>query len=92
MLHWYILQNDAAAQKVDVTSSVIMPNQGNDTVDPERMIDVPVTLTNPVEEGTEVTACVLELQPNPIDNTTLCNVAFANPTSIGAPQKIIVII
>ena len=85
-------ENDAAAQKVDVNSAVIMPNQGNETTDPERMIDVPITLNNPLEEGKEVTACVLELAPNPLDNTTLCNIAFANPPSTGAPQKIIVII
>jgi hypothetical protein len=84
-------ENDAAAQKVDVNRSVIMPNQGNETTDPERMIDVPITLNNPVEEGKEVTACVLELAPNPIDNTTFCNIAFASPPSTGVPQKIIVI-
>ena len=84
-------ENDAAAQKVNVNSAVIMPNQGNETTDPEKMIDVPITLNNPVEEGKEVTACVLELAPNPFDNTTFCNIAFASPPSTGVPQKIIVI-
>jgi hypothetical protein len=82
--------NDVGAQIVDITKAQPMPNQAEDILDPLKQISVPVNLNSPIQEGSEIMACIIQLGQGPLDNVIFCNVAYANAPSSGGPQKIIV--
>jgi hypothetical protein len=82
--------NDVEAQVVDVNSSQPMPNQSLDTFDPIKKIDVPISFGTSVEDGSEITACILELGQGQLDSIVTCSIAYSSTPSAGGPQKIVI--
>lgn len=49
------------------------------------MIDIPLTMDNPVEPGSEIYACVIQLGSGSFSTSIDCNRAYASPTVSGEP-------
>ena len=82
--------NDAVqVKKVDVSRAEIQPGQ-EDSYSPSKMIDVPITMNKPIESGSEIYACVIQLGSSSFNQSLKCNIAYASPTASGEPQRIIV--
>ncbi|HJT83964.1 MAG TPA: hypothetical protein VJ697_05735 [Nitrososphaeraceae archaeon] len=54
------------------------------------MIDVPITMNQPIESGSEIYVCVIQLGSDSFSQSIECNIAYASPTTSGEPQRIIV--
>jgi hypothetical protein len=54
------------------------------------MIDVPITMNKPIEPGSEIYACVIQLGSTSFSQSIKCNIAYFSPTASGEPQRIIV--
>ncbi len=48
------------------------------------MIDVGITMNEPVETGSEIYACVIQLGSS---SSIECNIAYASATASGEPQR-----
>jgi hypothetical protein len=82
--------NDAVqVKKVDVSKAEIQPGQ-EDSYSPSKMIYVPMTMNKPIESGSEIYACVIQLGSSSFSQSIKCNIAYASPTASGKPQTIIV--
>ena len=82
--------NDAVqVKKVDVSRAEIQPGQ-EDSYSPSKMIDGPITMNKPIESGSEIYACVIQLGSDSFSQSIKCNIAYASPTASGKPQRIIV--
>ena len=82
--------NDAVqVKKVDVSRAEIQPGQ-EDSYSPSKMINVPITMNKPIESGSEIYACVIQLGSSSFSQSIKCNIAYATPTASGEPQTIIV--
>ena len=76
-------------KKVDVSKAEIQPGQ-EDSSSPNKMIDVPFTINKTIESGSEIYACVIQLDSSSFSQSIKCNIAYASPTASGEPQRIIV--
>jgi hypothetical protein len=52
------------------------------------MIDVPIAMNKPIESGSEIYACVIQLGSDSFSQSIKCNIAYASPTASGEPQRI----
>jgi len=81
--------NGVQVKKVDISKAEIQPGQ-EDSYSPSKMIDVPITMNNTIESGSEIYACVIQLGSSSFSQSIKCNIAYASPTASGEPQTIIV--
>ena len=81
--------DEVQVKKVDVSQAEIQPGQ-EDSFSPNKMIDVPITMNKPIESGSEIYACVIQLGSDSFSQSIKCNIAYASPTASGEPQRIIV--
>ena len=81
--------NEVQVQKVDVSQAEIQPGQ-EDSFSPNKMIDVSITMNKPIELGSEIYACVIQLSSDSFSQSIKCNIAYTSPTASGEPQRIIV--
>jgi len=81
--------DEVQVEKVDVSKAEIQPGQ-EDSFSPNKMIDVPITMNKPIESGSEIYACVIQLGSDSFSQSIKCNIAYASPTASGEPQRIIV--
>jgi hypothetical protein len=81
--------NEVQVKKVDLSKAEIQPGQ-EDSFSPNKMIDVPITMNKPIESGSEIYACVIQLGSDSFSQSIKCNIAYASPTASGEPQRIIV--
>lgn len=82
-------ENDVQVKRVDLSEAVIQPGQ-EDSFSPNKMIDVPITMNKPIEPGSEIYACVIQLGSDSFSQSIECKIAYFSPTASGEPQKIIV--
>ena len=82
-------ENDVQVKRVDLSEAVIQPGQ-EESFSPNKMIDVPITMNKPIEPGSEIYACVIQLSSDSFSQSIECNIAYFSPTASGEPQKIIV--
>jgi hypothetical protein len=82
-------ENGVQVKKVDLSGAVIQLGQ-EDSFSPNKMIDVEITMNEPVEPGSEIYACVIELGTDSYSQSIKCNIAYSSPTLSGEPQRIIV--
>ena len=82
-------ENEVQVKKVDVSKAVIQAGQ-EESFSPDKMIDVAITMNEPVEPGSEIYACVIELGTQSFSQSIKCNIAYSTPTASGEPQRIIV--
>ena len=81
--------NEVQVKKVDLSQAEIQPGQ-EDSFSSNKMIDVPITMNKPIESGSEIYACVIQLGSDSFSQSIKCNIAYASPTASGEPQRIIV--
>jgi hypothetical protein len=81
--------NEVQVKKVDLSQAEIQPGQ-EDSFSTNKMIDVPITMNKPIESGSEIYACVIQLGSDSFSQSIKCNIAYASPTASGEPQRIIV--
>jgi hypothetical protein len=81
--------DEVQIKKVDVSRAEIQPGQ-EDSFSPNKMIDVPITMNKPIDSGSEIYACVIQLGSDSFSQSIKCNIAYASPTASGEPQRIIV--
>ena len=81
--------NEVQVKKVDLSKAEIQPGQ-EDSFSPNKMIDVPITMNKPIESGSEIYACVIQLGSDSFSQSIKCNIAYSSPTASGEPQRIIV--
>jgi hypothetical protein len=81
--------DEVQVKKVDVSRAEIQPGQ-EDSFSPNKMIDVLITMNKPIESGSEIYACVIQLGSDSFSQSIKCNIAYAIPTASGEPQRIIV--
>ena len=82
-------ENGVQVKKVDLSEAVIQPGQ-EDSFSPNKMINVGITMNEPVEPGSEIYACVIQLGSDSFTQSIKCNIAYSTPTASGEPQRIIV--
>jgi hypothetical protein len=82
-------ENGVQVKKVDLSEAVIQPGQ-EDSFSPNKMINVGITMNEPVEPGSEIYACVIQLGSDSFSQSIKCNIAYSTPTASGEPQRIIV--
>ena len=82
-------ENEVQVKKVDVSKAIIQAGQEK-SFSPDKMIDVGITMNEPVEPGSEIYACVIELGTRSFSQSIKCNIAYSTPTASGEPQRIIV--
>jgi hypothetical protein len=81
--------DEVQVKKVDLSKAEIQPGQ-EDSFSTNKMIDVPITMNKPIESGSEIYACVIQLGSDSFSQSIKCNIAYASPTASGEPQRIIV--
>lgn len=79
--------NGVQVKKVDISKAEIQPGQ-EDSYSPSKMIDVPITMNNTIESGSEIYACVIQLGSSSFSQSIKCNIAYASPTASGEPQTV----
>ena len=89
MIALLISNDEVQVKKVDLSKAEIQPGQ-EDSYSPSKMIDVPITMNNTIESGSEIYACVIQLGSSSFSQSIKCNIAYASPTASGEPQTIIV--
>ena len=89
MIAFLSSNDEVQVKKVDVSRAEIQPGQEN-SFSPNKMIDVPITMIKPIESGSEIYACVIQLSSDSFSQSIKCNIAYASPTASGEPQRIIV--
>jgi hypothetical protein len=82
-------ENDVQVKRVDLSEAKIQPGQ-EESFSPNKMVDVPITMNKPIESGSEIYACVIQLGSDSFSQSIKCNIAYFSPTASGEPQRIIV--